>query len=99
MRIGVPKETATGEQRVALVPEVVSKLTGSGFEILVEKGAGSAASYPDAAFSEAGAGLVDAVLGQAEGIVKVRKPTADEAGRLRQGEVLIGFLEPLTDRE
>ena len=99
MRIGVPKETATGEQRVALVPEVVSKLTGSGFEILVEKGAGSAASYPDAAFSEAGAGLIDAVLGQAEGIVKVRKPTADEAGRLRQGEVLIGFLEPLTDRE
>jgi NAD(P) transhydrogenase subunit alpha len=99
MRIGVPKETAPGESRVALVPEVVSKLTGSGFDVLVEKGAGSEASFPDAAFSEAGASLVDGVLGQAEGIVKVQKPTADEAGKLRQGDVLIGFLQPLTDRE
>jgi len=99
MRIGVPKETAVGEQRVALVPEVVSKLTGSGFEILVEKGAGSAASFTDAAYSEAGASMVDGVLGQAEGIVKVQKPTADEADKLRQGDVLIGFLQPLTDLE
>jgi NAD(P) transhydrogenase subunit alpha len=99
MRIGVPKETATGEQRVALVPEVVSKLTGSGFEIMVEKGAGSDASFTDAAFSEAGASLVDGVLGQAEGIVKVQKPSSDEAGRLRRGDVLIGFLQPLTDQE
>jgi NAD(P) transhydrogenase subunit alpha len=99
MRIGVPKETATGEQRVALVPEVVSRLTGSGFEILVEKGAGSDASFTDAAYSEAGASLVDGVLGQAEGIVKVQKPSSDEAGRLRRGDVLIGFLQPLTDQE
>jgi len=99
MRIGVPKETATGEQRVALVPEVVSKLTGSGFEILVEKGAGSAASFTDAAYSEAGASLVDGVLGHAEGIAKVHKPSADEAGHLRRGDVLIGFLQPLTDHE
>jgi NAD(P) transhydrogenase subunit alpha len=99
MRIGVPKETATGEQRVALVPEVVSRLTGSGFEILVEKGAGSDASFTDAAYSEAGASLVDGVLGQAEGIVKVQKPSPDEAGRLRRGDVLIGFLQPLTDQE
>jgi proton-translocating NAD(P)+ transhydrogenase subunit alpha len=99
MRIGVPKETAPGERRVALVPEVVSRLTGSGFDVLVEKGAGEAASFPDAAFSEAGASLVDSVLGQAEGIVKVQKPTAEETGRLRQGDVLIGFLQPLTDRE
>jgi NAD(P) transhydrogenase subunit alpha len=99
MRIGVPKETATGEQRVALVPEVVSRLTGSGFEIMVEKGAGSDASFTDAAYSEAGASLVDGVLGQAEGIVKVQKPSSDEAGRLRRGDVLIGFLQPLTDQE
>jgi H+-translocating NAD(P) transhydrogenase subunit alpha len=99
MRIGVPKETAAGERRVALVPEVVSRLTGSGFDVLVEKGAGAAASFLDAAFAEAGATLVDSVFGQAEGIVKVQKPTAEETGRLRQGDVLIGFLEPLTDRE
>ena len=99
MRIGVTKETAPAERRVALVPEIVSKLTGSGFDVLVEKGAGAQASFPDAAYAEAGASLVDAVLGQTEGIVKVRKPTADEAAKLRQGDVLIGFLEPLTDTE
>jgi len=99
MRIGVTKESAPGERRVALVPDVVSRLTGSGFDILVEKGAGEAASFPDAAYAEAGASLVDSVLGQAEGVVKVQKPTAEEAGRLHQGDVLIGFLEPLTDQE
>ena len=99
MRIGVAKETAPGERRVALVPDVVSRLTGSGFDVLIEKGAGEAASFPDASYSEAGATLVDGVLGQAEGIVKVQKPSAEEAGKLRQGDVLIGFLEPLTDEE
>jgi proton-translocating NAD(P)+ transhydrogenase subunit alpha len=99
MRIGVPSETAPGERRVALVPEVVSRLTGSGFDVLVEKGAGAEASFPDSAYAEAGASLVESVLGQAEGIVKVEKPSPDEAKRLRQGDLLIGFLEPLTDRE
>jgi proton-translocating NAD(P)+ transhydrogenase subunit alpha len=99
MRIGVTKETAPGERRIALVPEVVSKLTGSGFDVLVEKGAGTEASFTDDAYTEAGASVVDAVLGQAEGIVKVRKPSADEAAKLRRGDVLIGFLEPLTDEE
>lgn len=99
MRIGVPKETASGERRVALVPETVSRLTGSGFDVLVEKGAGAEAAFPDGAYAEAGGSLVDGVFGQAEGIAKVQKPTADEASRLRQGDLLIGFLEPLTDRE
>ena len=99
MRIGVPKETAPGERRVALVPDVVSRLTGSGFDVLVEKGAGTEASFTDAAYAEAGASLVDGVLDQAEGIVKVQKPSADETARLRQGDLLIGFLEPLTDKE
>src|SRR6478672_3832484 len=99
MRIGVAKETAPGERRVALVPDMVSRLTGSGFDVLVEKGAGEAASFPDAAYSEAGASLVDGVLGQAEGIVKVQKPSAEESAKLRQGNLLIGFLEPLTDQE
>jgi H+-translocating NAD(P) transhydrogenase subunit alpha len=99
MRIGVAKETAPGERRVALVPDMVSRLTGSGFDVLVEKGAGEAASFPDAAYSEAGASLVDGVLGQAEGIVKVQKPSAEESAKLRQGNLLIGCLEPLTDQE
>ncbi|HET7758783.1 MAG TPA: Re/Si-specific NAD(P)(+) transhydrogenase subunit alpha [Gaiellaceae bacterium] len=97
MRIGVPKETAAGERRVALVPETVGKLAGGGFEVIVERGAGEAASFPDAAFEEAGARLGD--WAEADAVAKVQKPTADELGRLRDGQVLIGFLQPLTDRK
>ena len=97
MRIGVPKETAAGERRVALVPETVGKLTGGGFEVIVERGAGEAASFPDAAFEEAGARLGD--WAEADAVVKVQKPSGDEVARLRDGQVLIGFLQPLTDRE
>jgi NAD(P) transhydrogenase subunit alpha len=80
---------------VALVPEVMTKL-GGGFEIVVERGAGTAASFPDRAFEEAGATLADDVW-DADAVVKVRKPSAEEARRLRNGQLLIGFLEPLTD--
>jgi NAD(P) transhydrogenase subunit alpha len=97
MRIGVPRETAAGERRVALVPEVVGKLVG-GFEVLVERGAGEAASFPDSAYGEAGAQLVED-WADAEVVVKVQKPTEQEASRLRDGQVLIAFLQPLTDRE
>ena len=98
MRIGVPRETAPGERRVALVPEVVGKLVPAGFEVLVQRGAGAAASFPDTAYEEAGARLVDD-WAEAEAVVKVQKPDEDEAGRLREGQVLIGFLQPLTDPE
>ena len=97
MKVGVPKETAQGERRVALVPEIVSKLTGSGIEVVVEPGAGEAASFTDAAFAEAGAALGDPWT--ADLVAKVRKPSQDEAARLRDGQVLVGFLQPLTDLE
>jgi NAD(P) transhydrogenase subunit alpha len=96
VRIGVPREVEPGERRVALVPEAISKLVASGFDVAVERGAGTAASFDDEAYREAGAELVDQVW-DAEAVVKVRKPTADEAQRLQSGQVLIGFLEPLTD--
>src|SRR6476646_7224501 len=98
MRIGVPRETAAGERRVALVPEIVGKLVPAGFEVLVQRGAGEAASFPDAAYEEAGARLVDD-WADAEAVVKVQKPSENEAGLLREGQVLIGFLQPLTDPE
>jgi NAD(P) transhydrogenase subunit alpha len=98
MRIGVPRETAAGERRVALVPEIVGKLVPGGFDVLLQRGAGEAASFPDAAYEEAGAQLVDD-WADAEAVMKVQKPTEDEAGRLREGQVLIGFLQPLTDLE
>jgi proton-translocating NAD(P)+ transhydrogenase subunit alpha len=96
MRIGVPRETAAGERRVALVPEIVGKLVPAGFEVLLQRGAGEAASFPDAAYEEAGARIVDD-WADADAVVKVQKPSDEEAARLREGQVLIGFLQPLTD--
>ena len=83
---------------MALVPEAVSRLAAGGFQVVVERGAGVAASFPDDAYAEAGAELVGDVW-SAEGVVKVRKPTSEEMQRLTDGQVLIGFLEPLTDPE
>ena len=94
----MPKESAAGERRVALVPELVARIVPNGFEVLVERGAGEGASFPDSSYEEAGAQIV-ADPYEAETVVKVQKPTADEAARLREGEVLIGFLQPLTDSE
>lgn len=95
MRVGIPRETTQGERRVALVPETVGKLAAAGFELVVETGAGEAASFPDDAYTEAGARLGDAW--EAEGVAKVRKPSEAERDRLRAGQLLVGFLEPLSD--
>ena len=96
MRVGIPRETTEGERRVALVPETVGKLAAAGFELVVEQGAGDAASFPDDAYTEAGATLGDPW--EADGVVKVRKPSPDERERLRSGQLLIAFLEPLSDQ-
>jgi NAD(P) transhydrogenase subunit alpha len=99
MQIGVPKETAEGERRVALVPEVVGKLSGQGHEIIVQRGAGAGALIPDAQYEEAGAQLVDdtAAVYVADVVVKVAPPSVEETGRLKSDGVLIGFLQPLTN--
>jgi NAD(P) transhydrogenase subunit alpha len=98
VRVGVPRETEQGERRVALVPESVPKLVALGLDVAVQRGAGEAASFPDDAYGSAGAQLVDDALGE-ELVVKVAKPTADEVVRLREGAVLVGFLQPLTDAD
>jgi len=92
MRVGVARETAPGERRVALVPETAGKLAGTGFEIVVEAGAGDAASFPDAAYTEAGASI--GPPWEAEVVTAVRRP---DPARLREGQILIGFLDPLAD--
>jgi NAD(P) transhydrogenase subunit alpha len=94
MRLGIPKETSPGERRVALVPETVARL-GDGVEVIVEQGAGDAAGFPDAAYSDAGAQIGDPW--SADVVAKVATPTTDETARLRSGQVLIAFLQPLTD--
>jgi NAD(P) transhydrogenase subunit alpha len=100
MKVSVPKETAPGERRVALVPETVSKLTASGFELRVERGAGDAAGFRDAEYADAGAELVDgAAAADTECMVAVARPSSDTVAALKQGTVLVGFLQPLTDTE
>src|SRR5919202_6639275 len=92
MRIGVPKETAEGERRVALVPEVVRKLVAKGHEVVVEAGAGVAALVPDDLYTEAGATIGDPWT--ADVIVKVAPPQDGELGKLNNGSTLVGFLNP-----
>jgi proton-translocating NAD(P)+ transhydrogenase subunit alpha len=99
MRVVVPRETAPGERRVALVPDAVGRLVAVGFEVAVEGGAGSAAGFPDESYVEAGAAVVDGttMLERADGVVRVGRPSPDEVEALAPGTVLVGFLAPLTD--
>ncbi|HTA06700.1 MAG TPA: Re/Si-specific NAD(P)(+) transhydrogenase subunit alpha [Solirubrobacteraceae bacterium] len=98
MRIGVPKETAGGEHRVALVPEVVSKLKAKGLDVVVQSGAGTDALVPDAAFAEAGAELTQnaADVWGADVVVTIAPPDPEQIRSLGQGSILIGFLAPLS---
>ena len=99
MKLGVAKETAPGERRVALVPEALGKLTAAGLEILVERGAGTGSSIPDAAYEDAGATIVstDALYAGADAIVRVAKPSSAEVARMRPGQALLGLLAPHID--
>ena len=97
MKVGVPKEIAPGERRVALVPDALGRLQKAGHEILVERGAGLGSWHPDEAYEMAGATVVtvDELYDRAEVVVKVDRPAPTELDRLRQGQVLVGLLQPL----
>jgi H+-translocating NAD(P) transhydrogenase subunit alpha len=99
MKIGVAKERAPNEDRVALIPEAMAKLTGSGAEVLVEQGAGAGASLPDKAYLDAGAQIVsrDELYAQSDVVLTVQRPAAEDLKRLRRGQALIGLLQPLLD--
>jgi NAD(P) transhydrogenase subunit alpha len=90
--VGVVRESAAGERRVALVPKAVAGLTGRGLAVVVESGAGEKALLPDELYTDAGAVVGDAWA--ADVVVKVAPPTGDEVGRLKSGQALIGFLAP-----
>lgn len=92
VKIGVVAESGTDERRVALVPKAVASLVSSGLAVVVESGAGERALLPDHLYTEAGATIGDAW--SADVVVKVAPPTADEVGKLRSGQTLIGFLAP-----
>jgi NAD(P) transhydrogenase subunit alpha len=99
MKVGVAKENAPGERRVALVPEALGKLTAAGLDILVETGAGAGSALPDAAYKEAGATIVstEALYRDADVVLKVARPSAAEVAMLRSGQAVVGFLAPLID--
>ncbi len=94
MKVSVPKESLAGERRVALTPEATRRLAKAGVEVVVEPGAGEGAGHFDADYEEAGATLGDGFGGEV--VAKVAPPTAEEIGRLSRGQVLVGFLAPLT---
>jgi H+-translocating NAD(P) transhydrogenase subunit alpha len=109
MRIAVPKETAAGERRVALVPESCKKLLKSGYEISIESGAGAQAGFTDAAYRELGVGVDPdpaALLGSADLVLKVTAPTTgdhhrdrNETAWMRPGSIYVGSLMPLRNLE
>ena len=100
MNVGVPKETAEHERRVALIPATVESLTGREIGVVVESGAGEGSGHPDAEYSAAGATVSSAEdAWGAEIVACVAVPTAERIGSLRRGQVLIGHLAPLTSAE
>ncbi len=97
---GVPKESATGEKRVSITPDAISKLKD--FTVLIEHSAGEAANIPDSAYTEKGATIAPdsaSLYSQADIIFKVQPPTPAEAGQLKEGSTVISFLYPVANLE
>jgi NAD(P) transhydrogenase subunit alpha len=102
MKIGVPKETAANERRVAVTPDVAGRLVKTGLSVLLERGAGEAASFADDAYVAAGATLVATAaeaFGQSDIVLKVQLPSAQEAQLCRDGSALVALFQPSAERE
>jgi NAD(P) transhydrogenase subunit alpha len=100
MRVGVPKEEAPGERRVAATPESVSRLIALGFSVTIEHDAGLAAGFDDAAYREAGATVGDSgAVWSAEIVAKIRAPLDTEFSRLHPGQTLISYLYPAQNKD
>src|SRR6266704_302343 len=102
MKIGVPKETAPNERRVALTPDAAGRLVKSGVSVLIERGAGEAASFVDDAYAAAGATLVATpadLFGQSDVVLKLQPPSAGEVRLCREGAALIALFQPSAERE
>ena len=102
MFIGVPRETASGEKRVATVPDVVEKLVKLGFQVGVESGAGDAANFADDTYRAAGAEVVPSAAelwAKSDIVFKVRAPSPGEVALMREGSTLISFIWPAQNPE
>jgi NAD(P) transhydrogenase subunit alpha len=94
VRIGVPRESKPGETRAAATPKTVEQIRGLGYEVMVEAGAGAAASFDDAAYASAGADVVGDEVWDADVVLKVNTPNEAEVARLRAGQMLVSLLAP-----
>jgi NAD(P) transhydrogenase subunit alpha len=102
LTIGVPREVYTGEKRVATVPEVVEKLIKLGFKVAVESGAGDLANFSDETYRAAGAEIIDGaekLWANADIVLKVRGPSNEEVGLMREGGTLVSFIWPAQNPE
>ena len=99
MRVGVPKEIKPGEKRVALVPDVISKFTKLGYEVVIESGAGIYAQATDNDYEAAGAKIAIEVIKDADVVLSVQPLTSQQASDLKKGAVTISFLSPTTSIE
>ena len=98
MKIGIPKETVSGETRIAVIPSMISTLTKMEHEVLVEKDAGAGASFSDQQFTDAGAKIAGSskdLYQSSDIILKVQPPDEKEAGLFKEGSTLVSFLAPL----
>lgn len=98
--VGVARESAEGERRVALTPETCKKLVAAGAEVRIEQGAGRGASFSDAAYAAVGAKVLDsaaAALEEADVVLCVQPPSNEQLARLREGATLVGSLAPQSD--
>jgi H+-translocating NAD(P) transhydrogenase subunit alpha len=102
VKVAIPKERADDERRVALTPDTATKLKAASLDVSVESGAGSGAYIPDEAYEKVGVKVVkgvDALLKDADAVLKVQAPEANEVGLLKSGSVLISFLQPATQAD
>jgi len=99
MKIGIPKETAPGERRVALIPETVKKLAAKKIETVVETGAGMASSFSDAEYQTAGASIASSLedlVSKSDAIIKIVRPSDGEMAKLKEGTALVSLQYPLS---
>ena len=100
MRVSVPKEIRSGERRVALVPDIISKLTRAGLEVVIEAGAGASSGFPDQEYVSSGAKIIEGdVLSDADVVASVTALSADQMKRLKSGAITISFLSPTASVE
>jgi len=102
MLLGIPKETHPGENRAAVTPETVKKLSRLGAELQIEAGAGEGAGFPDADYTDAGATVVtdrESIISSADMLLRIRKPEVDEIASMKKGCIHISYLDPFNEHE